>query len=88
MANLKHQELEFGLEFKCNGFTERYVYSEGSSEPRRRPIKLVIQVQKVAFETVLLFFSNYCTPRVSINNAFNILKSDRSQWPGGQLHNF
>ena len=35
MADLKHSELEIELEFERNGFTERYIFSKGSSEPKR-----------------------------------------------------
>ena len=39
--------------------------------------------QKMAFKTALLFFQIVHAPKVSLNSAFNILKSDRAQWLGG-----
>ena len=31
----RHRELDFGLEFERNGFEERFIFSEGSSNPIR-----------------------------------------------------
>ena len=31
----RRRELDFGLEFECNGFEEHFIFTEGSSKPIR-----------------------------------------------------